>query len=138
MRQALLLAEQAFAENEVPIGAVVECGGLIVGKGYNQTERLKDPTAHAEILALTAATGTLGSRILSDCTLFVTIEPCPMCAGALRLAQIGRVVYAAEEPKTGYTRYQPSILHPRTQVQYGVMAAEAASLMQTFFAQKRK
>lgn len=137
MLQAIRLAEQAFEEDEVPIGALVVANDLILGKGYNQTERLHDPTAHAEMLALTAAADALGSRVLADCTLYVTVEPCPMCAGAIRLAQLGRLVYATPEPKTGFSRHQPSILHPRTQVQHGIMADEAADLMKRFFARKR-
>ncbi|TAE50782.1 MAG: nucleoside deaminase [Bacteroidetes bacterium] len=137
MRQAFRMAERAFEEEETPIGAVVVSNLRIIGKGYNQTERLQDPTAHAEILAITAACEHLNSKYLSDCTLFVTIEPCPMCAGALRWAQFARVVYAAPEPKSGFTRYSPSLLHPRTELSSGVMEAECAGLMQEFFRKKR-
>jgi tRNA(adenine34) deaminase len=137
MRQAYLLAEQAFEEDEIPIGAVVVSNHRIIGRGYNQTEKLQDPTAHAEMIALTAACEYLGSKYLQDCSLFVTIEPCPMCAGALRWAQFDRIVYGAKEPKYGYTRHQPSLVHPRTQVEGGIMADECAELMQRFFALKR-
>lgn len=137
MRQAFRMAERAFEEEETPIGAVVVSNLRIIGKGYNQTERLQDPTAHAEILAITAACEHLNSKYLSDCTLFVTIEPCPMCAGALRWAQFARVVYAAPEPKSGFTRYSPGLLHPRTEFSSGVMEAECAGLMQEFFRKKR-
>jgi len=137
MRQALQQAEQAYAEEEVPIGAVVVSQGRIIGKGYNQTERLLDPSAHAEMLALTAACDYLGSKYLRDSTLYVTIEPCPMCAGALRWAQIGRVVFGAEEPKYGFRRHQPLLLHPKTQVSGGLLAEEGAALMQRFFQAKR-
>ncbi|RMG55385.1 MAG: nucleoside deaminase [Bacteroidetes bacterium] len=137
MRQALLQAERAFEEEEVPIGAVVVCNYRIIGKGYNQTERLQDPTAHAEMLALTAACDHMGSKYLPDCTLFVTVEPCAMCAGALRWAQVGRVVYGTTEPKTGFQRYAPSLLHPRSELVGGVLAEDCAALMQAFFQRRR-
>lgn len=138
MRQALLLAQRAFDEEEVPIGAVVVCAGKIVGKGWNQTERLQDPTAHAEMLAITAATETLGSKYLTECTLYVTIEPCVMCGGASRWAQVQRIVYGASEPKVGYNTVGPGVLHVKTAVTKGVLADECRELMQTFFATKRK
>ena len=137
MRQALQQAEQAYEAGEVPIGAVVVSQYRIIGKGYNQTERLQDPTAHAEMLALTAACDYMGSKYLPDCTLFVTVEPCAMCAGALRWSQVGRVVFGAGEPKTGYQQYAPALLHPRTEVIGGVLASECAALMQAFFQQRR-
>jgi tRNA(adenine34) deaminase len=137
MRQALLLAQQAFAEDEIPIGAVVVANNRIIGRGYNQVERLRDATAHAEMLAITAASDFLGSKYLTDCTLYVTIEPCPMCAGALRWVQIPRIVYGAAEPKFGYLRFGPALLHPRTTVQSGVLEDECRDLMRTFFQQKR-
>ncbi len=137
MRQALNLAEQAFEEDEVPIGAVVVSNYRIIGKGYNQTERLLDPTAHAEMLALTAACNFLGSKYLKDCTLYVTVEPCPMCAAALRWSQIGRIVFGAEEPKHGYRRHQPLLLHPKTLVKGGLFEETAAELMRSFFQKKR-
>lgn len=137
MRQALQQAEQALEEGEIPIGAVIVSQYRIIGKGYNQTERLQDPTAHAELLAITAACDHLGSKYLPDCTLFVTIEPCAMCAGALRWAQIGRVVFGASEPKSGCQQYSPSLLHPRTEIAGGIMAADCAALMQAFFQRRR-
>jgi tRNA(adenine34) deaminase len=138
MRQALLQAHRALAEEEIPIGAVIVSDQQrIIGRGYNQTERLQDPTAHAEILAITAACGYLGSKYLNGCTLFVTVEPCPMCAGALRWAQLARIVYGAPEPKTGFSRHLPTLLHPRTQVQGHMLEDECAALMQGFFRSRR-
>jgi tRNA(adenine34) deaminase len=137
MQQALQEAEQAFEADEVPIGAIVVSQRRIIGRGYNQTERLLDPSAHAEMIALTAACDHLGSKYLRDCTLFVTVEPCPMCASALRWSQIGRIVFGAEEPKYGYRRYQPLLLHPKTQVTGGLLAQPCAELMQRFFRGKR-
>lgn len=138
MRQALLLAEQAYEEDEIPIGAVVVCENRVIGRGYNQVERLQDATAHAEMLAVTAASEYLGSKYLQGCTLFVTIEPCVMCAGALRWVQLERVVYGASEPKAGFSRHQQAILHPRTELVGGVMADEAAELMRKFFRERRE
>lgn len=137
MRQALLQAEQAFAEDEVPIGAVIVCNNRIIGKGYNQVERLHDATAHAEMLAITAASDYLGSKYLRDCTLYVTIEPCPMCAGALRWTQLARVVYGATEPKFGYTRLGSEMLHPKTEVSHGILDHDCRQLMRNFFQLKR-
>lgn len=137
MEQALKLAQQAYDEEEVPIGAVVVSRNQLIGKGYNQTERLLDPSAHAEMIALTAACDYLGSKYLRDCTLYVTVEPCPMCAGALRWAQLSRVVFGADEPKYGYRRFRPLLLHPKTEVKGGVMAQACAHLMQQFFRSKR-
>ena len=137
MKQALAQAEQAFAEDEVPIGAVVVCNGRIIGRGYNQVERLHDATAHAEMLAITAASEFLGSKYLEGCTLYVTIEPCPMCAGALRWVQLERVVYGAGESKFGYSRFGPEMLHPKTEVLHGILEAECRQLMRTFFQNKR-
>ncbi|MEZ4828056.1 MAG: nucleoside deaminase [Bacteroidia bacterium] len=137
MRQALFQAERAFEEGEVPIGAVVVSNFRVIGKGYNQTERLQDPTAHAEMIAITAACEYLGSKYLTDCTLFVTVEPCPMCAGALRWAQIGRIVYGAGEPKTGFSRHIPGLIHPKTRIISGIMENDCRSLMQEFFRAKR-
>lgn len=137
MRQALLMAEQALTEEEIPIGAVVVSQNRILGKGYNQTERLQDPTAHAEMLAITAACEHLGSKYLQGCTLYVTIEPCPMCAGALRWAQMGRLVFGAAEPKTGYSQISSKLLHPKTQVAQGPLETECAELMHHFFRHKR-
>ena len=138
MQQALQQAEMAFAQGEVPIGAVVACNGRIVGRGHNATERLNDPTAHAEMLAITAACESLGSKYLRECTLYVTIEPCSMCAGALRWAQLERLVFGAHEEKFGFSRFSEDILHPKTEVAGGLLAAEARELMQRFFAEKRR
>lgn len=137
MQQAFLQAEQAYEEGEIPIGAVVVCAGRIIGKGYNQTERLQDPTAHAEMIAITAACEYLGAKYLQDCTMYVTIEPCPMCAGALRWSQISKIVYGAAEPKFGHRLYSPSLLHPKTEVIGGIMQAECGNLMKTFFQERR-
>jgi tRNA(adenine34) deaminase len=138
MRVALRQAERAFEEDEVPIGAVVACEGQIIGKGYNQTERLQDPTAHAEMLAITAACSYLGSKYLQDCVLYVTVEPCLMCAGALRWAQLSRVVVGAPEPKTGFLRLEADILHPKTLLSKGVLEEECVALMKEFFRKKRR
>ena len=115
MAEALREAKAALEEGEIPIGAVVICRGRIIGKGHNMTERLHDATAHAEMIAITAATEAMGGKYLSDCTLYVTVEPCPMCAGALNWSQIGRIVYGAIDPKRGYSLFSPSLLHPKTQ-----------------------
>ncbi|RZK34543.1 MAG: nucleoside deaminase [Hymenobacter sp.] len=137
MRQALAEARRALAAGEIPIGAVVVLEGEIIGRGYNQTERLRDVTAHAEMLAITAAANRLGNKYLTHCTLYVTVEPCVMCAGASAWAQVGRLVFGADEPRTGYRRHALGLLHPRTQVRTGVAAAECAALMQAFFHLKR-
>lgn len=137
MTEALKEARIAFDEDEIPIGAVVVCRGKIIGKGHNMTERLHDPTAHAEMIAITAATEAMGGKYLNDCTLYVTVEPCPMCSGALNWAQIGRIVYGALDPKRGYSMFTPSLLHPKTAVQAGVLAEECSALMLDFFKGKR-
>ena len=137
MRQALAEARQALAAGEIPIGAVVVLNKEVIGRGYNQTERLRDVTAHAEMLALTAAANFLGNKYLTDCTLYVTVEPCVMCAGASAWAQFGAVVFGAAEPRTGYQRHRLGLLHPRTRVRAGVCADECAALMQEFFREKR-
>ncbi len=137
MTEALKEARTAFDEDEIPIGAVVVCRGRIIGKGHNMTERLHDPTAHAEMIAITAATEAMGGKYLNDCTLYVTVEPCPMCSGALNWAQIGRIVYGALDPKRGYSMFTPSLLHPKTAVQAGVLAEECSALMLDFFKGKR-
>ena len=123
---ALAQASEAASEDEVPIGAVIVCRGRIIGKGHNMTERLKDPTAHAEMIALTSATQAMGGKYLNDCTLYVTVEPCPMCAAALCWAQIGRIVYGAADPKRGYSLFTPSLLHPKPDVTGGVLGGESA------------
>ena len=122
MTEALKEAQLAFEEDEIPIGAVIVCRGRIIARGHNMTERLHDPTAHAEMIAITAATEAVGGKYLNDCTLYVTVEPCNMCSSALNWAQIGRIVYGALDPKRGYSLYSPSLLHPKTQVQAGVLA----------------
>lgn len=137
MTEALKEARTAFDEDEIPIGAVVVCRGRIIGKGHNMTERLHDPTAHAEMIAITAATEAMGGKYLNDCTLYVTVEPCPMCSGALNWAQMGRIVYGALDPKRGYSMFSPSLLHPKTAVQAGVLAEECSALMLDFFKGKR-
>lgn len=137
MMEALKEARLALEEDEIPIGAVIVCRGRIIGRGHNMTERLHDPTAHAEMIAITAATEATGGKYLGDCTLYVTVEPCPMCSGALNWAQIGRVVYGTIDPKRGYSMYSPSLLHPKTQVQAGVLAEECSALMVDYFRGKR-
>lgn len=137
MREALREAQAAGADNEIPIGAVIVCRGRIIARGHNMTEMLHDPTAHAEMIALTAATEALGGKYLSDCSLYVTVEPCPMCAAALNWAQVGRIVYGADDPKRGYTMFTPSLLHPRTEVESGLLAEECSSLVSDFFKKKR-
>lgn len=137
MREALRAAREAAAEREVPIGGVVVCGGRIIARAHNLTERLTDVTAHAEMQLIGMAADYLGGKYLNDCTLYVTVEPCPMCAAALAWAQLGRLVYGAADPKRGYTLFSPSLLHPRMEVTAGVLASEAASLMTDFFKQQR-
>lgn len=137
MRQALREAEQAFKVDEVPVGAVIVCGDRVIARAHNLTERLNDVTAHAEMQAITAAANDLGGKYLKDCTLYVTLEPCPMCAGALLWAQVGRIVFGAFDEKAGYRRIGARMLHPRTQVMGGVLDAECADLLQAFFQRKR-
>ena len=137
MREAIREATCAASEDEVPIGAVVICRGRIIGKGRNMTERLNDPTAHAEMIAITAATEATGGKYLSDCTLYVTVEPCPMCAGALAWSQIGTVVYGASDPKRGFSLFSPSLMHPKTKVISGVLSDECGALVSDFFKKKR-
>ena len=138
MKDALREAQAAAAEDEVPIGAVITCRGRIIAKGHNMTERLNDPTAHAEMIAITAATEAMGGKYLNDCTIYVTVEPCPMCAGALAWAQIGRVVYGASDPKRGFSLFSPSLMHPKTEVVSGVLEEECGTLVSDFFKNKRK
>jgi tRNA(adenine34) deaminase len=137
MREALKQARYALQEEEIPIGAVVVLDKQIIARAYNQTERLRDVTAHAEMLALTAAANYVGNKYLADCTLYVTVEPCVMCAGAAAWAQLRHVVYGADELKVGFRRYG-NLLHPKAKVVQGVLAAECGALMQEFFARKRK
>lgn len=138
MREAIREAMMAAEEDEVPVGAVVVCRGRIIAKGHNMTERLNDPTAHAEMIAITAATEAMGGKYLTDCTLYVTVEPCPMCAGALAWSQISRVVYGALDPKRGFSLFSPSLLHPKTEVTAGVLAEECGQMVADFFKAKRK
>lgn len=138
MRQALAEAKAALEEGEVPIGAVVACKGRIIGRGHNMTERLNDITAHAEMQALTAAMATLGGKYLQDCTLYVTVEPCLMCAGAIGWAQVKRVVYGATDVKRGYATFTSrSPFHPKATVTAGVLADDCAALMRSFFQSRR-
>ena len=137
MQEALREAKVALDAGEIPIGAVVVWKGRIIGRGHNQTEKLHDTTAHAEMIAITAATEAMGGKYLNDCTLYVTVEPCPMCAGALNWAQIGRIVYGAPDPRRGYSLFSPSLLHPRTNASGGVLLEECSQLMLTFFRDKR-
>ena len=136
MQMALTEAREAFDHGEIPIGAVVVSRGRVVGRGHNMTEALTDVTAHAEMLALTAATNTLGGKYLPDCTIYVTVEPCTMCAGALGWSHIGRIVYGAPDPKRGYFSYSKALhsaIHPKTIVEYGVLEDECRQLMLDFF-----
>lgn len=137
IEEALREARAAEAEDEVPIGAVVVCRGRIIAKGHNMTERLHDPTAHAEMIAITSATEAMGGKYLNDCCLYVTVEPCPMCAAAMNWAQLGRVVYGAADPKRGYTRFSPSLLHPKTEVCSGIKENECSEIVSAFFRAKR-
>lgn len=137
MQEALREAKAALDAGEIPIGAVVVWKGRIIGRGHNQTERLHDTTAHAEMIAITAATEAMGGKYLNECTLYVTVEPCPMCAGALNWAQIGRIVYGAPDPRRGYSLFSPSLLHPRTTAAGGILLEECSALMLTFFRDKR-
>lgn len=137
MRKALQEAEKAFAEGEVPIGAVIVAQGKVIARAHNLTETLHDVTAHAEMQAITAAADMLGGKYLQDCTLYVTVEPCIMCAGAIGWAQISRIVYGAKDEKRGYAAYAPKAFHPKATVTAGVLEEECKSLMQRFFKQKR-
>ena len=137
MRQALREAEQAFSSDEVPIGAVVVCRDRLIARGHNLTERLNDVTAHAEMQAITAAAEFLGGKYLHECTLYVTVEPCVMCAGASNWAHMGRIVFGAFDEKAGYRRIGQSLLHPKTKVTGGVLEPECADLMKAFFRKKR-
>lgn len=137
MREALREAQAAAAEDEVPIGAVVVCRDRVIAKGHNMVEALSDPTAHAEMIAITAACEAVGGKYLTDCTLYVTVEPCPMCAAALGWSQISRVVYGAPDPKRGYSGFSPNLLHPKTEIQGGVLAEECSTLVSGYFKNKR-
>lgn len=137
MKMALDEAARAYADDEVPVGAIVVCKGRVIARAHNLTETLTDVTAHAEMQAVTAAANHLGGKYLADCTLYVTVEPCVMCAGALGWAQLGRLVYGAPDDKRGYRRYAPEALHPKTEVVTGVMEHECAELMKRFFTKRR-
>jgi len=138
MKKALDEARKAFDQDEVPVGCVVVCNNKIIARAHNLTERLNDVTAHAEMQAITAAANLLGGKYLPECTLYVTVEPCVMCAGALNWAQLGKVVWGARDEKRGYSNIPTNLLHPRTIVIKGILDNESAELMKNFFAQKRK
>ena len=137
MRKALDEAIAAKEEGEIPVGAVITCKGKIIARAHNQTEKLNDVTAHAEMIAVTMAASTLGGKYLNECTLYVTLEPCTMCAGALAWAQLGELVYGASDPKRGCNRLTPPVLHPRTKVTSGILDEECSLLVKSFFADKR-
>ncbi len=137
MKQALAEARQAAERGEVPVGAVVVCKDRIIARAHNLTETLTDVTAHAEMQAITAAASALGGKYLNECTLYVTVEPCVMCAGAIGWSQLRRLVFGAEDAKRGYRRYAPQALHPKTEVAQGVLADECADLMKAFFEARR-
>lgn len=137
MKEALKEAFAAKLEDEIPIGAVIVCKNQIIARGHNMTERLNDPTAHAEMIAITAATEAIGGKYLTDCCIYVTVEPCPMCAAALAWSQISRIVYGAHDAKRGYSLYNPSLLHPRTEVKSEVLAQECSKMVTDFFKDKR-
>ena len=138
MKEAIREALAAAQEDEVPVGAVIVCRDKVIARGHNMTERLNDPTAHAEMIAITAATEAVGGKYLSGCTLYVTVEPCHMCAGALAWTQISRVVYGALDPKRGFSLYSPVLLHPRTEVTAGILAEECGKIVSDFFREKRR
>ncbi|MCC8154857.1 MAG: nucleoside deaminase [Tannerellaceae bacterium] len=137
MKQALMEARAAAAEGEVPVGAVVVCENRIIARAHNQTERLNDPTAHAEMLAITAAVSVLGAKYLTGCSLYVTVEPCIMCAGAIGWSQISRIVYGTSDEKKGYSVYAPKAFHPKAEVICGILEQECANEMISFFRKKR-
>ena len=137
MRRALAEAQAAGDRGEIPVGAVVVCNGRIIARGHNLTETLHDVTAHAEMQVITAAANVLGGKYLSACTLYVTVEPCPMCAGAIGWAQMGRLVFGAGDEKRGYRHFAPKVLHPKTEVTAGVLQEECARLITDFFKERR-
>lgn len=137
MRQALNEARLAFEKDEVPVGVVIVSNGAIVAKSHNLTETLNDVTAHAEMLAITSATETLGGKYLNNCTMYVTLEPCVMCAGALAWAQLGKLVIGAPDEKRGYSKFKPLTLHPKTEVVSGVLSDECSEMIKDFFRKKR-
>jgi len=138
MGKALNEANKAFKAGEIPVGCVIVCKNQIIARAHNLTERLNDVTAHAEMQAITAAANQLGGKYLNECTLYVTIEPCVMCAGALNWAQLGKLVWGARDEKRGYTNILQNLLHPKTEVMKGVLENESADLMKNFFIEKRK
>jgi len=137
MTEALKEAQKAFDRDEVPIGAIVVCNNTVIARAYNLTESLNDPTAHAEMQAITAATSYLGGKYLNQCTLYVTLEPCSMCAGAIYWSQLGRLVYGAQDPKRGYSSISSKLVHPKTEVISNVLSEEAERLIKDFFISKR-
>jgi len=137
MKRAFAEAIQAFEKNEIPVGAVVVSGGRIIARAHNLTETLNDVTAHAEMQAITAAANFLGGKYLNDCTLYITLEPCVMCAGALGWSQIGRIVYGAPDEKRGFKKFAPKALHPKTEIIGGILEIECAELLKEFFRKKR-
>lgn len=137
MREALKEAQRALERDEVPVGAVIVCEGKIIARAHNLTETLNDPTAHAEMQAITMATNTFGGKYLENCTLYVTMEPCSMCASALNWAQIAKIVYGAGDPKRGFSLYSPSLLHPKTEVVSGILDTECSVIIKDFFKSKR-
>lgn len=138
MHQALMLAQRAFDQDEVPVGAIVVSNNKIIGRGYNLTQRLTDPTAHAEMQAFTAACSYLNGKYLDSCTLYVTLEPCCMCAGAAYWTQINRIVVGARDDKRGFTTFSQEMLHPKTQIEFGLLQTECSALLTSFFSKKRK
>jgi len=137
MKEALKEAQKAFEEGEIPVGAVVVCNNRIIARAYNQTEKLTDVTAHAEMLAITAAANALGSKFLTDCELYVTLEPCTMCAGAIFWARVKKLVYAAKDPKRGFMLLNGNVLHPKTEIKTGLLAKESEQLLLNFFSKLR-
>lgn len=137
MKEALKEAHKALEKDEVPIGAVVVCAGKVIARAYNLTETLNDATAHAEMQAITMATSTIGGKYLDKCTLYVTVEPCPMCAAALAWSQVKRVVYGAPDEKRGYSKFTPSLMHPKTEITSGILAEECSKIVTDFFRAKR-
>jgi tRNA(adenine34) deaminase len=138
MKKALEEAGKALEEDEIPVGAIIVCQDHIIGKGHNSVERLNDVTAHAEILAITAASNFMGAKYLTECKIYITLEPCPMCAAAIAAAQIKEVIYGAKDPKKGYSLWIPSLLHPKTKVKKEIFNEESSELLKNFFSKKRK
>ncbi|NJN78556.1 MAG: nucleoside deaminase [Saprospiraceae bacterium] len=138
MKKALIEAQRAFDNDEIPVGAIIVSNHQIIAKTHNHTEKLQDVTAHAEILAITAASNYLGTKYLPDCTLYVTLEPCPMCAGALAWSQIGKIVFAASDVKKGFSLIEHQLLHPKTMIEGGVLETESQELLQRFFSGEKK